>query len=246
MAATCYVLVHGSWMGGEAWDSVATRLRSVHGLEVHTPTQAGHGPDAASRQVTHDEAVQSIVDYIEDKDLTDFVLLGHSFGGTIIQKVAEAIPQRIRRLVFWNAFVLEDGECLNDHVPPGFGDMFDALRKDAPDDAVVLPYPVFRDAFMNDADAQLAKAVHDGLFPECIGLFDTRVSLKTFGRLDMPKSYLYSWDDAALPHGESTGWYPKFANRLGLFRYVSMPGGHMALFTLPDVLADKIVEAGRD
>jgi pimeloyl-ACP methyl ester carboxylesterase len=46
------------------------------------------------------------------KDLTDIVLLGHSFAGTIIAKVAEAIPDRIRRLIFFDAFVLNDGESL--------------------------------------------------------------------------------------------------------------------------------------
>jgi len=60
---------------------------------------------------------QSIVDYIVGKDLTDIVLLGHSFGGTIIAKVAEAIGDRIRRLIFLDAFVLND-ESLRDSLPP--------------------------------------------------------------------------------------------------------------------------------
>jgi len=59
---------------------------------------------------------QSIVDYIVDKDLSDIVLLGHSFGGTIIAKVAEAIGNCIRRLIF-DAFVLNDGESLRDSLP---------------------------------------------------------------------------------------------------------------------------------
>lgn len=241
-----YVLVHGSWMGGEAWDSVAQRLRNEYGLDVHTPTQAGHGAQAATRQVTHAQVVQSIVDYIEARDLTGFVLVGHSFGGTVIQKVAEAIPERIARLVFWNAFVLKDGECLHDNVPPHMREMLQGQAAQSEDGAVVLPFPVYREAFFNDGDIALAKSTYESLCPEYIALFDERQSLKTFFNLDIPTSYLYSWDDAALPHGDETGWYPKFGNRLGLFRYVSMPGGHMALFTRPDLLADKIVEAGRD
>jgi pimeloyl-ACP methyl ester carboxylesterase len=56
-----------------------------------------------NKNVNHAECTQSIVDYIVDKDLTDIVLLGHSFGGTIIVKVAEAISERIRRLIFFNS-----------------------------------------------------------------------------------------------------------------------------------------------
>lgn len=243
--STPYVLIHGSWMDGSAWDHVAPRLRDYHGLTVHTPTMAGHGPDA-DRSATHAQVVQSIVDYILERDLTNFVLVGHSFGGTVIQKVAEAVPQRIARLVFWNAFVLLDGECLNDQVPPHYREMFDGLGAASADGTAMLPFPVFREAFMNDADLDLAQHVYNGLWPEQAQLFNARQDLKAFYALETPKSYLYSVDDASLPHGDATGWYPRFGNRLGLFRYVSMPGGHMALHTYPELLADKIVEAGRD
>jgi pimeloyl-ACP methyl ester carboxylesterase len=240
-----FVLVHGSWMDGTGWHLVADRLRGHYGFEVHTPTQAGHGP-GVSRDVTHAQVASSITDYITRNDLRDIVLVGHSFGGTVIQKVAEAVPERIARMVFWNAFVLLDGECLNDLVPPHYKEMFDALESQSEDGAVMLPFPVFREAFMNDADLALAQRVYDGLWPEQARLFNTRLDLKRFFALDVPKSYLYSVDDASLPHGDDTGWYPRFGNRLGLFRYVSMPGGHMALFTYPHLLADKIVEAGRN
>jgi hypothetical protein len=36
------------------------------------------------------------------------------------------------------------------------------------------------------------------------------------------------------------------SGRLGLHRLIQMPGGHELLFTNPNDLADKIIEAGRD
>jgi pimeloyl-ACP methyl ester carboxylesterase len=60
------------------------------------PTVAGHGPEA-SREVSHAEATRSVVDFIVERDLNDIVLVGHSYGATIISKAAEAIPNRIRR-----------------------------------------------------------------------------------------------------------------------------------------------------
>ena len=90
-----FVLVHGSWHHGGLWKPVADHLA---GHEVTTPTVAGHGKDA-DKDVSHDDCVQSIVDHIVSNDLSDIVLVGHSFGGTVISRVAGEIPERIRRLV---------------------------------------------------------------------------------------------------------------------------------------------------
>src|SRR5262249_15954383 len=89
-------------------------------------------------------------DFVVSCGLTDIVLVGHSYGGTIISKVAEAIPDRIRRLVYWSGFVLNDGECLNDVVPPHFRELFRDLAAGSPDNTVMLPFPIWREAFLND------------------------------------------------------------------------------------------------
>jgi pimeloyl-ACP methyl ester carboxylesterase len=96
-----FVLVHGSWHDGSAWKAVIQDLEAK-GHQVFAPTIAGHG-QGVNKNVNHAQCTQSIVDYIVSKDLTDIILLGHSFGGTIIAKVAEAIPDRIRRLIFFAA-----------------------------------------------------------------------------------------------------------------------------------------------
>src|SRR5262249_32297680 len=51
------------------------------------------------------QAVRSIVDYLAENHLSDVVLVGHSYGGMIVTGVADCVPERIRRLVYWNAFV---------------------------------------------------------------------------------------------------------------------------------------------
>jgi pimeloyl-ACP methyl ester carboxylesterase len=239
-----FVLVHGSWMDGSAWNGVAARLREL-GHAVHTPTLAGHGPEA-TRAVTHAEVVASLVDFVDQQALTDFVLVGHSFGGTVIQKAAETLSNRIRRLVFWNAFVLEPGTSLGEQTPPAYQAMFEQLAEASGDGTLMLPFPLFRDAFINDADFALAREIYDGLHPEYGGLFEEKIDFPRFFTLPIAKSYLYSWDDHSLPHGDATGWYPRFANRLGLFRLVTMPGSHFALFTRPTDLAERLVEAARD
>ena len=238
-----FVLVHGSWHTGEHWAPVVAHLEKL-GHKAHAPTVAGHGK-GVPKDVNHAQCTQSIVDYIVKNDLKDFVLVGHSYGGTIISKVAEAVPERIRRLVFWNAFVCANGNSLDDEVPPPYRTLFAELSKASPDKAVMLPYPIWREAFINDADEALARSSYETLSPEPYQPFVDKLDLTKFYSLQIPKSYLNCTEDTALPHGEWC-WHPRMSSRLGLFRLVQMPGSHEVIFTNPTLLAQKIVEAGRD
>ena len=56
------------------------------------------------KQVGRAASTQSIVEFIAGHGLTGSVLVGHSYGGTIISKVVELIPDRIFRLVFCSGF----------------------------------------------------------------------------------------------------------------------------------------------
>jgi pimeloyl-ACP methyl ester carboxylesterase len=101
-----YVLVHGAWHGGWCWRSVSSELRAK-GHEVWTPTMTGLGerehlnPEAVDLQ-TH---VTDIVKLLEFEDLHEVVLVGHSYGGMVVTGVASAVPERVRHLVYLDAFV---------------------------------------------------------------------------------------------------------------------------------------------
>ena len=237
------VLVHGSWHTGELWAPVAASLRQA-GHEVHTPTVAGHGV-GVNKRVTHAQCTQSIIDYVVMNDLKDIVLLGHSFGGTIICKVVEAVPDRVRRLVFWNAFVLNDGESLNDNVPPHYRALFEGLSRASPDGSVMMPFPIWREAFVNDADLATAERTYALLSPEPFQPFADKLDLKAFYALQTPRSFINCTEDIALPPGE-WGWHPRMSGRLGLYRLVQIEGSHEVMFTAPERLAAAIVVAGRD
>jgi pimeloyl-ACP methyl ester carboxylesterase len=238
-----FVLVHGSWHDGSSWNVVIQHLEAK-GHRAFAPTIAGHGKDV-NKNVNQAQCTRSIVDYIIDKDLTDIILLGHSFGGTIIAKVAEVISDRIRRLIFLNAFVLNDGESLRNNIPPNYQALLDSLARESDDNTITMPFEIWREAFINDADLELAKSSYGQLSPEPYQLFIDKLDLKQFYSLSIPKSYLYCTEDTALPQGE-WGWHPKMSSRLGLFRLVQMPGSHEVIFSNPSGLAEKILEAGRD
>ena len=63
----------------------------------------------------------------------------------------------IRRLIYWNAFVPNNDESLNDMVPPSYVALFDQISAQRGDGSVVLPFPIWREAFINDVDAATAK-----------------------------------------------------------------------------------------
>lgn len=238
-----FVLVHGAWHDGSAWQAVIDHLEA-RGHEAFAPTIAGHGKDV-NKNVNHAQCTRSIVDYIIDKDLSDIVLLGHSFGGTIITKVAEAIAERIKRLIFLDAFVLNDGESIEDNIPPYYQTLFSRQASESDDNTVMVAFDVWQETFINDADLELAKSSYARLSSQPYQPFVDKLDLKQFYSLPIAKSYLYCSEDIVLPHGE-WGWHPKMSNRLGLFRFVQMSGSHEVMFSNPVGLAEKIVEAGRD
>lgn len=113
-----FVLVHGAWHGGWSWRRVADRLR-VAGHSVFSPTCTGLGERAhlLSPQIGLSTCIDDVTSVLECEELTDVVLVGHSFGGVVITGVADRMPQRLRHLVFLDAVILESGESVFDRLP---------------------------------------------------------------------------------------------------------------------------------
>jgi pimeloyl-ACP methyl ester carboxylesterase len=238
-----YVLVHGAWHTGTELEPVAAHIRSA-GHNVHIPTIRGNRSGDA-KTTGLDEAIQSIVEYLTEYDLSDVILMGHSYGGMVITGVADRVAERIRRLVYWNAFVPNNGESLNDMVPPHYVALFDTIAAERGDGSVVLPFPIWRDTFINDADLETATAAYAVLNPHPYKTFTDRIGLRINpAEMTTPKSYINCTEDTSLPH--SLPWHPRLSGKLGLFRLVQVPGSHELCFSDPQRLARAIMDAGRD
>lgn len=107
------VLVHGAWGGGWDWKGVEQAL-VARGAVVYRPTLSGLGErhHLASADIDLSAHIADIVSVLEWEQLHDVVLLGHSYGGMVITGVAERAPTRISRLVYFDALLPFDGECV--------------------------------------------------------------------------------------------------------------------------------------
>lgn len=241
-----FVLIHGAWADASFWDGIAAALRKK-GHTVYAPEYPGHGADP-NKAVTHARLTKSLADFITNHNLHDAVLVGHSFGGSLVQTVAQLVSDRIKRLVFFNAFVLKDGEMVADEFPPAAREAFQKLRQSTKEDTIMLPFALFRETFVNLASLEFAQQLYNRISPEPAKPSFEKLDLKKFYTLTMPRSYLYLTEDNVLPQGSSEyGWHPHMSSRLGLFRLIKAPGDHLSTAkTEPDRVAQKIYEAGRN
>ena len=105
------VIVHGAWGGAWAFRKVDAELRDK-GYNVYRPQLTGLGERVhlARPDIGLSTHIEDVVNMILFEDLHDITLVGHSYGGMVITGVAERVPDRIKRLIYVDAFAPNDGE----------------------------------------------------------------------------------------------------------------------------------------
>lgn len=113
-----YVLVHGAWGGSWCWKGIRRALQA-RGHEVFTPTLSGVGERShlLSKQVNLSTHIADVVNLFRWEELFDVVLCGHSYGGCVVTGAADQVADRIRALVYVDAFVPDNGQSLHDTLP---------------------------------------------------------------------------------------------------------------------------------
>jgi pimeloyl-ACP methyl ester carboxylesterase len=84
------------------------------GCIVYRPSLTGMGErshlsDPGIGLQTH---INDVVNMILFEDLHDVILVGHSYGGMVITGVADSLPERIKKIIYLDAFVPSDGESV--------------------------------------------------------------------------------------------------------------------------------------
>ena len=125
-----FVLVHGAWQSNGTWDLLAPLLER-QGHRVIKPVLSGLGTDQSrlSPDITLRQHVEDVSAELS-KSPEPVVLVGHSYAGMIISGAVEANPKQVRRLVFLDAFIPEDGQCVLDLLPPETGTYFRGVARD--------------------------------------------------------------------------------------------------------------------
>jgi pimeloyl-ACP methyl ester carboxylesterase len=115
-SVSVFVLISGGWSGGWAWRPVALSLRQA-GHDVHTPTLTGLAERAHVRTAeptTFSTHVQDVRQLLYFEDLNDVVLVGWSYGGAVIDGVADLVPERVAHVVNLDGEVVQEGKLLSD------------------------------------------------------------------------------------------------------------------------------------
>jgi pimeloyl-ACP methyl ester carboxylesterase len=113
-----FVLVHGSCHGGWCWKKLSPILRkSQHEVYALTLTGLGERSHLVSRDVSLNTHIQDVTQVFEYEDLSGVILVGHSYGGLVISGVAEEMANRIKRLVYLDGYIAEDGKSAFDLIP---------------------------------------------------------------------------------------------------------------------------------
>lgn len=232
-----YVLVHGAWHGGWCWKRVRAGLRDM-GHHVFTPTLTGLGERSHLNSATVDLSthIADVVNLLRWEDLSDVILCGHSYGGAVIRGAADWVPERIRALVYLDAFVPEDGESVFDlHAPERTQHM--RLRAETAGGGWSVP-PIPAERFnVNPRDADWVNAQ---CTPQSIASFEERIKLNRLQSQthDIIHILATGWDNspfrAAHERAKAKGWQTS-----------TVACGHEVMLDLPGELTDLLLEFAR-
>jgi pimeloyl-ACP methyl ester carboxylesterase len=225
-----YVLVHGAWHGGWCWQKVSKNLRT-DGAEVFTPTLSGLGEhkNTLNQNINLDTHIEDIVNLIVMEDLHNVVLVGHSYAGTVIAGVADRIPERLSKLIFLDAMIVEDGESALSVHPKEAQVLSEKSSKNS-NGLSVPPFPV--QAFgVNDPKDQ--KWVSERLTPQPYKTFTQPLRLKNVYGNHLPLIYI-ACTNPQMPVLKT------FSDRVKEdenWQHYSLNTGHDAMVTVPDELS---------
>lgn len=226
-----FLLVHGAWHGGWCYRHVARILRQA-GHDVFTPTLTGLGERAhlANLSISLSTHVEDIVNVIVCEELGDVILCGHSYGGMVITGVADRLPDKLKALVYLDAFVPESGKALWDYISDAEKSSFVA---GATNHGGVLAAPIPAAAFACTDPAWADRRT----VPHPIASFLEALTLKN-ATFPGPKSYVYAagWGQAGPILTPFRQFYERYRND-ARWAVHKVAAGHDVMIDDPEGLA---------
>jgi len=222
------VLVHGAWADGSSWNAVIERLQKA-GYRV-TAVQLGLN--------SLDEDVKRVRDVISEEQFP-VLLVGHSFGGTVITALGKDAPNVIG-LVYVAAFAPDQGESMKSLTSAGpQPESASALRPDKQGNLWLDPdgFVKFFAPDVNEVQARVLDAVQKPIAASEL-LEDQPLSDVAWKTL--PSWYLVTEKDQMIAPDAQ-----RFMAQRMKATISSVSSSHVPMVSHPDVVADLIMKAAQ-
>ena len=119
-----FVMVHGTFQWAGQYEPLSVMLRNEGFEVVELPlTGLGEKEHLLSKETGLSTHVHDVANALSWRDLENVILVGHSYGGTVITGAAAHQPDRIKHLVYLDTVPADDGESL-------MTSFFDAATRD--------------------------------------------------------------------------------------------------------------------
>jgi pimeloyl-ACP methyl ester carboxylesterase len=227
-----FVLVHGAWHGAWCWKRVEKMLRAK-GHDVFAPTLSGvcERSHLLSPSINLDTHIMDVVNEIKWKELSNVVLVGHSYGGMVISGAAEKAEKAISSLVMLDAFHADNGQSVTDMQPPPAREAM--LAAEAKGDVALPPRPA---AFfhVNEKDAAWVDKM---CTPHPIKCFTQKLTMTGARERIAKKSYIRAasfpsvYFDKSREKAKADGW-----------RVYDVACGHDVMLDMPERLTEILLE----
>ena len=217
------VIVHGAWGGAWAFRHVDELLREK-GFNVYRPQLTGQGDRVhlARPDIGLSTHIEDVVNTILYEDLHDIILVGHSYGGMVITGVADRVPDRIKRLVYLDAFLPSDGES----VVSMLGARAEFLKSMTKGDYIVPPWV--------RADQP---PPHD--VPQALKTFTEPIALKNKAARDLPATYILTVDKGKEAKDDDFFAQSQRAKERG-WPVLQLTADHNAQWSAPEALVEML------
>lgn len=229
-----FVLVHGAWEGGWSWENVSPLLES-NGHKVTTVQLPGSvGNMKPVDEVTLDGYIIEIAMAIKSST-EKVVLVGHSLGGISISQVAEKMPERIDRLVYVAAFLLQDGAtALEAMQSDAAGEMLPQLVFSEDQSYAEVPETAWRETAFNDVPSSVTNSILPKLAErQATQPFVTSVKLSEERFGSVPKHIVRTSLDKVF----STDLQDRMIANWPTQEVVTLEAGHFPTLSMPQKLA---------
>lgn len=238
-----YLLVHGAWHSGQCWERVVPFLAAA-GHRVVAPSLTGYGDKARllGPEVGLDTHVDDIVGLITEEDLTDVVLVGHSYAGLVISSAANQIPERIAQLVYLDAMVPEDGENAVDVMPISQALIDLAVRSGSGWRVPPLPEGPPPLGLFGVTDPSDIAWLRTMLSDQPVRCLQQPVHLDNPAVRTIPRTHIHC--TAGVPDGVVRRPVPALQPNGTSAQVWELPTGHDCMITMPGELAELLLKLG--